>query len=137
MESRHEDGAKIARTQELFQTRDDKLISMSRWHRNLLGIQEPHFYDWTREPALPGVIGREAMRITKLGFAESLYARLWIGFRHPLVATRVTMALGLASVALGFDSIWYSVGHAAWFGILVGAYLLMNAWFYFHEDRHS
>jgi hypothetical protein len=137
MESRHEDRKKIARTRVLFSTRDVKLISMSRWHRNLLGIHEAEFHDWTREPALPGVVGREDFRVTKLGFTESLWARLWIGFRHPLVATRVSMALGSTSVGLGLYSLWSSVPAGVCLGIVAAGALGLNAWFYFHEDRHG
>jgi hypothetical protein len=137
IESRHEDRRKVAKTKQFFETRGVNIISMSRWHRNLLGIQEAAFSDWTREPELPGVIGRETFSVQRLAYHESLWARLWIGFRHPLVATRVTMALGLASVALGLYSLWSSIPAPLWWAVVASGLLALNTWFYLGEDRHA
>jgi hypothetical protein len=137
MEDRKENRRKIGKLQGFFKTRDENIISLSRWHRNLLGMQERFFSDWTREPELPGFIGREYLSVEKLSYGESLWARLWIGVRHPLVATRVSMALGFASVFLGLYSVWSSVPHLVWALIVLAGILGLNTWFYLREDHHA
>jgi hypothetical protein len=136
VKDRTDNAKKFSKMSALFAGREERMISMSRWHRNLLGIRESAYSDWTREPENPGLVSRESMRVEKVAFWESLWARLWIGYRHPQVAMRVSMALGFSSVLLGLYSVWSNVSHLYWALMVVAGYSILNIWFYFSEDHH-